>query len=73
VPEATVITRKACGGAYDVMASKHIRHPALVEFCGSWEPARAVLLERSASKPLRAPRQVGAGASDAVARPIPSV
>ncbi|XXT28377.1 carboxyl transferase domain-containing protein [Sorangium sp. So ce448] len=25
VPEATVIPRKACGGAYDVMASKHIR------------------------------------------------
>src|SRR3712207_4779029 len=25
VPKLTVITRKACGGAYDVMASKHIR------------------------------------------------
>jgi acetyl-CoA carboxylase carboxyltransferase component len=36
VPEATVITGKACGGAYDVMASKHIKHPALAEFCGSW-------------------------------------
>ena len=26
VPKITVITRKAYGGAYDVMASKHIRH-----------------------------------------------
>ena len=25
VPKVTVITRKACGGAYDVMSSKHIR------------------------------------------------
>jgi acetyl-CoA carboxylase carboxyltransferase component len=25
VPKVTVITRKAYGGAYDVMASKHIR------------------------------------------------
>ena len=25
VPKVTVITRKAYGGAYDVMASKHLR------------------------------------------------
>jgi propionyl-CoA carboxylase beta chain len=25
VPKLTVITRKAYGGAYDVMASKHLR------------------------------------------------
>ena len=25
VPEVTVITRKAYGGAYDVMSSKHVR------------------------------------------------
>ncbi|XXU34924.1 carboxyl transferase domain-containing protein [Sorangium sp. So ce1000] len=49
------------------------KHPALTEFCDGWEPTRAALSESSASKPLSAPRRAGAGASDAVARPIPSV
>ncbi|XXT87094.1 hypothetical protein WMF27_35955 [Sorangium sp. So ce281] len=35
MPEARVITRTAYGGAYDVTASKHIKHPALAEFCDS--------------------------------------
>jgi propionyl-CoA carboxylase beta chain len=37
VPKLTVITRKAYGGAYDVMSSKHIRGDVNL----AWPPRRS--------------------------------
>ncbi len=37
VPKITVITRKAYGGAYDVMASKHLRG----DLNYAWRPPRS--------------------------------
>jgi len=40
VPKLTVITRKAYGGAYDVMASKHIR----ADFNFAWPTAEVAVM-----------------------------
>ena len=43
VPKVTVITRKAYGGAYDVMASKHLRGD--VNF--AWPAAEIAVMART--------------------------
>jgi propionyl-CoA carboxylase beta chain len=58
VPKVTVITRKAYGGAYDVMASKHIR--ADVNY--AWPTAQIAVMgprarPRSSTVPTRRPGQ----------------
>ena len=40
VPKLTVITRKAYGGAYDVMSSKHVR----ADFNFAWPSAEVAVM-----------------------------
>src|SRR5262249_61164993 len=46
VPKLTVITRKAYGGAYDVMASKHIG----ADFNAAWPTAEVAVMGQAALK-----------------------
>ena len=75
VPKVTVITRKAYGGAYDVMSSKHIRGD--VNY--AWPTAEiAVMGPRARSRSSIAPswatrrRSSSASTSTRSASPIPS-
>jgi propionyl-CoA carboxylase beta chain len=69
VPKVTVITRKAYGGAYDVMASKHIR----ADFNFAWPTAEIAvmgpdgavnILHREALKAAKDPEATKAGYVD---------
>ena len=56
VPKLTVITRKAYGGAYDVMSSKHIR----ADFNFAWPTAEVAVMgprARSTSSSARSSRR----------------
>ena len=79
VPKITVITRKAYGGAYDVMASKHLR----ADFNFAWptaeiavmgpEGAVNIIYKReiaAAAKPARAARPADGGLHRAVREPL---
>jgi acetyl-CoA carboxylase carboxyltransferase component len=63
VPKLTVITRKAYGGAYDVMASKHIR----ADFNFAWPTAEIAVMGVDAAVRIIFRREL-AEASDAQAR-----
>jgi acetyl-CoA carboxylase carboxyltransferase component len=63
VPKLTVITRKAYGGAYDVMASKHIR----ADFNFAWPTAEIAVMGVDAAVKIIFRREL-AEAADAVAR-----
>ena len=62
VPKITVITRKAYGGAYDVMASKHIR----ADFNVAWPTAEIAVMGGSGAVKILNRREIGdAGDPDA--------
>ncbi|MBV9439366.1 MAG: acyl-CoA carboxylase subunit beta [Candidatus Eremiobacteraeota bacterium] len=63
VPKITVITRKAYGGAYDVMASKHIR----ADFNFAWPSAEIAVMGASGAVKILNRREI-AEASDPDAR-----
>lgn len=63
VPKLTVITRKAYGGAYDVMASKHIR----ADFNFAWPTAEIAVMGADAAVKIIFRREL-AQAADPVAR-----
>jgi|GEM_PF-412056 len=64
VPKITVITRKAYGGAYDVMASKHIR----ADFNFAWPTAEIAVMGGSGAVKILNRREIGeADDSDAKA------
>jgi acetyl-CoA carboxylase carboxyltransferase component len=63
VPKVTVITRKAYGGAYDVMASKHIR----ADFNFAWPTAEIAVMGVDAAVRVISRRELQ-GASDPQAR-----
>ena len=63
VPKLTVITRKAYGGAYDVMASKHIR----ADFNFAWPTAEIAVMGVDAAVKIIFRREL-AEAQDAAAR-----
>ncbi len=54
VPKLTVITRKAYGGAYDVMSSKHVR----ADFNFAWPTAEVAVMGRGRSGEHPLPRPV---------------
>ena len=54
VPKLTVITRKAYGGAYDVMSSKHIR----ADFNFAWPTAEVAVMGAGRSREHRLPREI---------------
>ena len=69
VPKVTLITRKAYGGAYDVMSSKHLRGDvnyawptAEIAVMGPKAPSRSSSAPTSAIRPRsrRAPRSIAA-------------
>ena len=59
VPKLTVITRKAYGGAYDVMSSKHIRGDLNL----AWPTAEIAVMgpEGGGGDPLQGPDRQGGG------------
>ncbi|HSP92384.1 MAG TPA: acyl-CoA carboxylase subunit beta [Vicinamibacterales bacterium] len=63
VPKVTVITRKAYGGAYDVMASKHIR----TDFNYAWPTAEIAVMGPEGAVNILYRRDLD-GAPDAAAR-----
>ncbi len=63
VPKVTVITRKAYGGAYDVMASKHIR----TDFNYAWPTAEIAVMGPEGAVNILYRRELD-GAPDAAAR-----
>ncbi|HEY6585305.1 MAG TPA: carboxyl transferase domain-containing protein, partial [Gaiellaceae bacterium] len=63
VPKITVITRKAYGGAYDVMASKHL----LADFNFAWPTAEVAVMGPEGAVNIVFRREL-AGADDAGAR-----
>jgi acetyl-CoA carboxylase carboxyltransferase component len=63
VPKLTVITRKAYGGAYDVMCSKHIR----ADYNVAWPGAEIAVMGPQAAVPIIFKRDI-AGADDPKAR-----
>ena len=63
VPKITVITRKAYGGAYDVMASKHIR----ADYNIAWPTAEIAVMGAAGAVKTIFRREI-AGASDPAAR-----
>src|SRR5206468_10482139 len=63
VPKLTVITRKAYGGAYCVMASKHIR----ADFNFAWPTAEIAVMGPEGAVEILYKREV-AGAKDPAAR-----
>jgi propionyl-CoA carboxylase beta chain len=62
VPKLTVITRKAYGGAYDVMASKHIR----ADLNLAWPNAQIAVMGAAGAARIIHRREIN-GASDPVA------
>jgi propionyl-CoA carboxylase beta chain len=56
VPKLTVITRKAYGGAYDVMASKHIR----ADFNFAWPTAEIAVMGPEGAVPIIFKREIAA-------------
>jgi acetyl-CoA carboxylase carboxyltransferase component len=58
VPKITVITRKAYGGAYDVMASKHIR----ADFNFAWPTAEIAVMGASGAVRILDRREIAAAA-----------
>jgi acetyl-CoA carboxylase carboxyltransferase component len=58
VPKITVITRKAYGGAYDVMASKHIR----ADFNFAWPTAEIAVMGSAGAVKTIFRREIGAAA-----------
>ena len=79
VPKLTVITRKAYGGAYDVMGSKHLR----ADFNFAWPTAEVAVMGpdgavnivfrkelAEAERPRRAPRGAGRRLQRAVREPV---
>ena len=56
VPKLTVITRKAYGGAYDVMASKHIR----ADFNFAWPTAEIAVMGAEGAVPIIFKREIQA-------------
>jgi propionyl-CoA carboxylase beta chain len=56
VPMITVITRKAYGGAYDVMASKHIR----ADFNFAWPTAEIAVMGASGAVKILSRREIAA-------------
>jgi acetyl-CoA carboxylase carboxyltransferase component len=63
VPKITIITRKAYGGAYDVMASKHIR----ADFNFAWPTAEIAVMGAAGAVKTIFRREIAA-AADPVAR-----
>jgi acetyl-CoA carboxylase carboxyltransferase component len=63
VPKLTVITRKAYGGAYDVMASKHIR----ADFNFAWPTAEIAVMGVDAAVRIIFRKEIGE-AADPIAR-----
>jgi propionyl-CoA carboxylase beta chain len=63
VPKITIITRKAYGGAYDVMASKHIR----ADFNFAWPTAEIAVMGSAGAVKTIFRREIGA-AADAEAK-----
>jgi len=72
VPKVTVITRKAYGGAYDVMSSKHLRG----DFNYAWPTAEIAVMGAKGAVEIAAldPQARGAGlrvfAGQAAAEPL---
>jgi propionyl-CoA carboxylase beta chain len=64
VPKVTVITRKAYGGAYTVMASKHIR----TDFNYAWPTAELAVMGPEAAVNILYKRELDAAADAAAAR-----
>ena len=62
VPKVTVITRKAYGGAYDVMSSKHIR----ADFNFAWPTAEIAVMGPDGAVNIIHRKEIG-GAADPVA------
>jgi acetyl-CoA carboxylase carboxyltransferase component len=58
VPKITVITRKAYGGAYDVMASKHIR----ADFNFAWPTAEIAVMGSAGAVKILNRREIAAAA-----------
>jgi acetyl-CoA carboxylase carboxyltransferase component len=58
VPKITVITRKAYGGAYDVMASKHIR----ADFNFAWPSAEIAVMGAAGAVKILNRREINAAA-----------
>ena len=56
VPKLTVITRKAYGGAYDVMASKHIR----ADFNFAWPTAEIAVMGAEGAVPIIFKKEIAA-------------
>ena len=65
VPKVTVITRKAYGGAYDVMASKHLRGD--VNF--AWPTAEIAVMGPKGAVEIIFRKDAGDPAEDRRARP----
>src|SRR6202790_2775719 len=63
VPKITVITRKAYGGAYDVMSSKHIRADVNV----AWPPAEIAVIGAEGAAKILFRREI-ADAEDPIAK-----
>jgi propionyl-CoA carboxylase beta chain len=59
VPKLTVITRKAYGGAYDVMSSKHIRG----DFNVAWPTAEIAVMGPKGAVEILFRREIASGAS----------
>ncbi len=64
VPKLTVITRKAYGGAYDVMASKHIRADVNL----AWPGARIAVMGAAGAAKIIHRREIQAAEDPAVGR-----
>jgi len=58
VPKLTVITRKAYGGAYDVMASKHVR----ADFNFAWPTAEIAVMGPEGAVPIIFKREIATAA-----------
>src|SRR6202043_1063018 len=56
VPKLTVITRKAYGGAYDVMASKHLR----ADFNFAWPTAEIAVMGSAGAVKILSRREISA-------------
>ena len=55
MPKVTVITRKAYGGAYDVMSSKHVRGDVNL----AWPTARIAVMGAEGAVQHHLPRRAG--------------
>ena len=64
MPKVTVITRKAYGGAYDVMSSRHIRG----DFSFAWPTAEIAVMGAEGAVNILYKRELDAAADVAAAR-----